>query len=272
MADIISNLDETKYHGMPELSKSALDKFHKSPLNYWHHYLNPDKPDFPSSKALDIGSAAHTLILEPEFWEERVVQSPDLNRRTKEGREAFTAFQMDNKGKLVLEKADYDLVLRMGNAVSQHDLAAGLLKDMEEAEASVFYEYEGVAMRSRFDGLISSKDIIIDLKTTDDVSPRMFNSSIGKWRYHIQAYLYSHGYHQVMGKWPSFIFIAVSKRSPHEVAVYELDDSWYEVAFHEALSDIEGFKKCKAMNKWPSVNNGALGTLYAPAYLRKTED
>jgi len=59
----ISNED---YHGGDGISKSGLDKIHKSAL----HYKHSQEDDFTQTPAMKIGSLAHALILEPEnFWE-----------------------------------------------------------------------------------------------------------------------------------------------------------------------------------------------------------
>ena len=60
-----------KYLALNAVNASALKKMARSPLHYWHEYVNPDRPPRKVTPALSLGSAFHSLVLENEIiWHE----------------------------------------------------------------------------------------------------------------------------------------------------------------------------------------------------------
>ena len=69
------------YHNPTGISKSGLDLLHKCPALYKRRYIDgiEDEP----TPAMIIGSAVHSLVLEPDAAD--FVVAPECDRRTKEG-------------------------------------------------------------------------------------------------------------------------------------------------------------------------------------------
>ena len=83
-----------------------------------------------------------------------------------------------------------------------------------------FQIFTGLQCKCRPDWISADGGILVDLKTTEDASPREFQRSIAKWRYHVQAGWYMAGIEAAYGTRPSgFIFIAVEKKPPFAVGV-----------------------------------------------------
>lgn len=83
----ISNED---YHAGDGVSKSQLDMVAKNPaLLQW---INAAPVDTEKLKALDMGTALHCKLLEPEEFSKRFILAPEFNRRTTAGKEAEAAF------------------------------------------------------------------------------------------------------------------------------------------------------------------------------------
>jgi PDDEXK-like domain of unknown function (DUF3799) len=68
---IYVGLDEDIYHAADGLSFSGMKALSISPLNYWHHNLNPDYEREKEGFALRFGKAAHCLALEPDWFNRR---------------------------------------------------------------------------------------------------------------------------------------------------------------------------------------------------------
>ena len=68
---IYFGMPEDVYHAADGLSNSGMKHLHVSPLNYWHHNLNPDFEGREETAALRFGKAAHCLGLEPDRFNER---------------------------------------------------------------------------------------------------------------------------------------------------------------------------------------------------------
>ncbi|VFS64078.1 Exodeoxyribonuclease 8 [Kluyvera cryocrescens] len=89
----ISNED---YHAGDGVSKSQLDMVAMSPaLLKWQKAAPVDTEKL---KALDMGTALHCLLLEPDEFDKRFIVAPQFNRRTAAGKEDEAAFLRDVEG------------------------------------------------------------------------------------------------------------------------------------------------------------------------------
>ena len=75
----IKKLSNSEYHRRCSVSKSHLDKVNQSPLHFWHHYLDPDRPEPERTKAMILGSAFHTKILEPHLFDKEYLTLVDMD-------------------------------------------------------------------------------------------------------------------------------------------------------------------------------------------------
>ena len=67
-----------QYHGGPGVSKSHLDAIAgASPLHYWHKYINPNRERAEPSQALIMGSAIHSIVLEPDLFTGEYITVPE---------------------------------------------------------------------------------------------------------------------------------------------------------------------------------------------------
>ena len=93
---------------------------------------------------------------------------------------------------------------------------------------------------------------IVDLKTTEDASPRGFSRSAYKYRYHVQAAFYLDGYEQAHGVTPeAFIFIAVEKNPPYLVACYIYGPEDLSLARETYRANLATYLECRNSNSWP---------------------
>jgi hypothetical protein len=111
-------MENADYHRHLAISKSGLDVVAKSPLHYWARFLDPNRVVPEPTPAMAIGSAVHTHVLELDQWDARYVTAPEgIDRRTKAGKAEWEAFTTAATGRIVLPKADADLVMRMAHSV-----------------------------------------------------------------------------------------------------------------------------------------------------------
>jgi hypothetical protein len=222
-----------------------------------------------------IGSAVHTHVLELDQWDARYVSAPEgIDRRTKMGKAEWEVFTTASTGRTVLTKADAELVMRMGHAVYSHPAAAMLLGLPGKAETTHMWNdaATGLQCKCRPDWLTDDGSLIIDLKTTEDASPRAFSRSISQWRYHAQAAWYLDGVEQATGTRPEqFLFICVEKKAPYAVAVYAADADMIAVGAQTAARDLDVLATCKAANAWPGYSD-QIEPISLPAWMRPRPD
>jgi len=251
-------MENADYHAHPAISKSHLDLIARSPLHYWARYIDPKRVIPEPTPAMRIGSAVHTHVLELHKWDTDYIVAPDgLDRRTKAGKEAWAAFEAEANGRTVLSREDADLVMHMGRAVLGHPAAALLLNMNGEAETTHMWTEPttGLQCKCRPDWL-TKHGIMVDLKTTEDASPREFRRSIAKWRYHVQAGWYTAGLEAAGNTKPAgFIFIAVEKKPPFAVGVYAADEQMIDRGYQSAMRDLQTLAECKASGRWPAYSD-----------------
>ena len=262
-------MENADYHAHPAVSKSHLDLIARSPLHYWARYIDPKRVIPEPTPAMRIGSAVHTHVLELHKWDAEYIVAPDgLDRRTKAGKEAWAAFEAEANGRTVLSREDADLVMHMGRAVLSHPAAAMLLGMAGEAETTHMWTEPttGLQCKCRPDWL-TSDGIVVDLKTTEDASPREFRRSIAKWRYHCQAGWYTAGLEAATGERPAgFIFIAVEKKPPFAVGVYAADQEMIHHGYDTAMRDLQTLAECKSNGRWPAYSD-RIEAISLPAWM-----
>lgn len=252
-------MDNATYHAHSAVSKSHLDLVAKSPLHYWSRYLDPNRVPQEPTAAMAIGSAVHTHVLELDQWDAQYVVAPaGIDRRTKVGKAEWDVFQTAIGTRTVISREDADLVMRIGRSVLSHPAAAYLLSLPGKAETTHMWidEISGLQCKCRPDWLLDDGSMIVDLKTTEDASPRGFQKSIAQWRYHIQASFYLDGLQHATGKRPEqFVFIAVEKKPPYVCAVYVADAQMIEIGRDTARRDLDKLNVCKAADYWPGYSD-----------------
>jgi len=270
-------MDNAAYHAHPAVSKSHLDKIAKSPLHYWARYVDPHRVTPEPTPSMLLGSAVHSHTLELDKWDSEWAVAPaGLDRRTKAGKQAYADFLALSEGRSVITGEQYETVQKIGQSVFTHPAAAMLLQLDGEAETTHMWvdEATGLECKCRPDYLTSDGEMVIDLKTTRDASPRGFRSSAMSYRYHVQAAWYLHGLEKSTGKRPdTFIFIAVETEPPYCVGVYCADAELVAEGWRQAEADLVKLAACKSSGKWPSYSD-EIQVLGLPSWMKsgtKTE-
>lgn len=252
-------MNNTEYHKHPAVSKSHLDQVARSPLHYFARYVDPNRVALDPTPAMAIGSAVHTHVLEMDQWDARYATAPEgIDRRTKAGKAEWEAFTTAATGRTVLPKGDAELVMRMAHAVFAHPAAAMLLALPGKAETTHMWTdaATGLQCKCRPDWLTDDGRLMVDLKTTENASPREFARSIATWRYHVQSSWYLDGIEQATGTRPEqFLFVCVEKKAPYAVAVYAADDEMIAAGAQTAARDLDVLATCKAANAWPGYSD-----------------
>ena len=206
----------------------------------------------PQTTDMMIGSAAHTLILEPDTFADRYIIAPDnLDRRTKVGR--AQAEELEQSGKTVLTADQAHDVFGMAQSVRNHPVAGDLLSG-GIAEVSVNAMFGDVEVRGRPDYWKGPS--LVDLKTTRDASRFEFLRSIRTYRYHVQNAFYLDLMEANNQLVLDFTFVAVEKTYPYAVAVYELDAESIQKGREAYQRDLNTYKSCRDWDVWPGYEEG----------------
>ncbi len=243
----IKNMPEDVYHNTEGfISKSSIYVLKQSSFKF------AKGVKFTATKAMQMGTAIHCAILEPEKFEREYKLLPDCkDRRQKEYKEAVKEFGAER----VLVGAEIDTVNNMKAAIMGNDAARELLSLSGNSEVSGFHidPETGVKIRHRFDRLTDC-GIGIDIKKTQSVHPDDLAKTISKYGYHTQEAVYSSGYRHITGKdLKAFYFIFVEEKYPNQVAVVYLDDVSKQVGYDEARELIDNY--CYVINDPKAAEN-----------------
>lgn len=246
-------MTNAEYHAAPGYSKSHLDKIADAPLEYWHHYLNPDRQPEEPARALVVGNAIHTAILEPDLFKSAYLILPDLDLRTKAGRAERDAFIAAHPGATVLTVEERDTALACGTAVRRHPVVSRLFKDGVAEQSYFTVDREtGELIKCRLDWFRDGAGMIVDVKSTDDASEEGFGKSIANFRYHVQQPWYQDVLRQEYGEAPPYwAFLAVEKKPPYKIGLYYLTADDIDLGYRLARRDFLRILECKATGYWP---------------------
>lgn len=264
------------YHGKeicdgPSISASGLKQVLDCPAKYWWASpLNPQRPAEKATKALNIGKAAHDLLLLGGDWQSRYFVTPDgfSAAHHKKWADVMPEYEAAKEnGLTILTAAQLETVHAMHSALQKHEVAAAALSNGTPEQTIAWQDKEtGVWLRVRPDWLPNKLALIPDYKTAADASPKAFQKAVWDLRYHMQAALYLDGIEAVTGERPrSFFFVVQEKEPPYLVEIYALSERALWAGRIMVRKAIHRFAECLSANKWPGYSEEVV-TLDLPAW------
>lgn len=256
------------------VSNSMLNVLARSPQEFYQRFIEETWTEGEPTKALALGSALHCKVLEPEWFSERYIMAPRVDGRTKEGKAARAALAEAAGGRTIIDEDTHELVAAMARSIDQHDDAVELLRNSEYRviETSIYWSQCGVNLAGTPDLVCAvgsaDRNVIVDVKTTQDASPEAFASSVAKFGYHRQAAMYCRGVDEAYGAACRFIFIAVCSNPPHDVGVYELSMAAIDQGAAEVVTLLEEYKRRKETHDWKSAWSRGVIELSLPRWYR----
>jgi len=267
---IYHGLSNEAYHSGPGVSKSQLDDIAIDPSFFLWRANAP--VDEEKKSAINMGSALHCLLLEPEEFDKRFITAPEFNRRTLQGKEDEKAFLLSasQMGITVLDAEQIRKLSLMQKSVLAHHGARFLLEAEGYCESSLYWSDEETSelCRIRPDKFLTNRPTIVDIKKICDMS--RFSRHIEEFRYHVQDAFYREGYLKHFGEYPEFVFIAVSESvdcGRYPVHTYRLTE--HDIAVGQALfrQNLNTYHQCRTSNNW-----GGIEEISRPEWARKKDN
>jgi exodeoxyribonuclease VIII len=239
--------DRKEYRAFPAFNQSAAKHILTSPAHY-QAYINTPQEE---TKALRFGTFVHSAVLEPHTLNDLYATAPEVDRRTKEGKETWAAFQTANVGKTVLD-AEESAIGHLVASSARHALKR-LGVEFDATEVMYHVDYNGVPLKAAIDGVAG--DYLWDIKTTGlgEATPAGMLKSIRSYKYALQAYWYRLVYELATGRRPlGFRFLFVEKEPPFATAVCEIGPDLMSYAISDFEKAITLYKDCTASRVWPA--------------------
>lgn len=257
---IYPNLTFDEYRGIDAWNYSALKYALVSPA----HARYAKGRETQRTPAQRFGQLVHEALLDPAAFTASAVIGGPINAKTGKpfGRDtqAWAAYEAERPGKVIIDPEEHQAIERIRRAVMACDDARVLLEAAGPVELTIVWTdpETSVLCKGRIDKLaeFGQDRVIADPKTCQAADERSFVRDIVKWKYHVQDALYIRGVEALMGKRPSFRFIAVEVEEPTGVQVHELTDESIQVADAQISVALHRIRACEQEGQWPSYPPG----------------
>lgn len=249
---IVESLPAQAYHSDEAVGSSLSRKLQSTTPMHAKEMLETPM----ASLAMAAGSALHAAMLEPENDLAQAVVSPDVDKRTKAGKEEYATFAALNEGRCIITPDQAQQVDGMIAACNRDWRIKHCLSSCKKREVSVFGEIGGYPAKARLDAW-NGHGMVCDLKSTRDLACD-FEKSIANFGYGMQAAWYRAVLRSAMessGRMLpddfSFVFLVVESVAPFGTAVYRMSDEVMD-CYSERLPELQKlWWKCVAENKYP---------------------
>lgn len=247
--DGVYDITNEQYHESDGISRSQLMLLDKSPYHFWYQTLSGLAIKQESTPAMNIGSAFHTMLLEPAKFQKEFAVAPKVDRRTTKGKEEWEIFSTLSFGKIILTDDQFSKVSKMVELVSKHEIVTTLL-DEAVYEQSIYWtdKETGLQFKTRPD--IWSSKMVVDLKTTANASPYSFTRSALEYGYYLQAGM-AYEACKALGKpFDMFVILACEKEEPHVPAIFIMKEEALNFGVEQFNIYKRRLKQCLDSNKW----------------------
>jgi len=220
--DELNKLREDEHYygkfGKKFLSNSDISKLLTNPLS-----LGEAQKQIP---AFLVGGYFHTAILEPEKLKKyRIVEASTRNTK---------AYKEISGGEMCLLQSEVDKLEVMIDTMMSNEVCKSLIQgDNVEYEVPGIAEIKGKLWKGKADIVNHDEKLIIDLKTTADITK--FRYSAQKYNYNSQAYIYRELFGYEM------IFIVIDKTT-HQIGIYDCSPEFYSKGEDKVERAVEAYK------------------------------
>ena len=245
MGRLLEGMSNRCYHRARAISRSHLHALRTVPAGV--------NKEWGASTSMNIGTAAHTLVLEPHLFDESVVESKNKTSNSKDFQELVARFPE----KCILPAGGIETVKALAENIWLHPKAKELLTGGFIPEPSLFWKDgdTGIWCKTRPDMMDTKKQIVCDLKflAKGKADARKFTWAAKDFGYDLQAAWNIYGIKQVTGHlYTEFWFIVVETDAPYRVSCYQLDEEWLGEALWECKSLLQLEHECRQAGEWPN--------------------
>jgi hypothetical protein len=243
------------------VSKTMLNLFCKSRLEYFHTYISREMLPKSVGKPAMVGTILHAMLLEDKAFEELVLPYPEsvLSSDNKIVRSRADAFEEDNPGFIYMKEPECDAILCTVTRVLANEQLATIVRQANHREMRFDATIEGVDCKCKPDIVcdLGDKVVIYDLKCMEQVDPDSWQRSARRFRYWLQDSHYSSVLEHRTRKPVQFRFCVIETTFP-----YRVQWKWYDPVSRETARDVhrgylKSLRECMESgewgDEWPSV-------------------
>lgn len=282
---IYGGIPNAEYHATKDSYGSSTLKLMDVPALAKHRIDNPGE----YKEVFRVGSAIHTYVLEPEYFNREFLTGITKARRSNDDKLAWVEWYAENgwtaadqhiliekkpaatwnaefervTGKNMVTPQEIEEISLMSESVAANPNAMQLLQD-GKAEQSIFWQDQetGLNLRCRPDFM---NDFCSDLKSIQTVDNYAIDRAIANLGYDVQAAMYSDGIHQITGEVKPFTFIFIQKTAPYLCRVISLSTESMQIGWEKYEERKRALKSCLDADSWPGIPDDLDHTLFSRA-------
>lgn len=261
---VLQCLEMGEYQARDAYSRSDLMLVKKSPYHLMAKrerlYSDGDK----ESSAMLIGELVHCIVLETEEVSKRFIGAPNIDRRTKAGKQMWADFVIEAQDRILVDQKTFDIASCMAMNVLEQEISSSALKGCVIERSILWHDNEsGLDFKCRPDAYNPANGIVVDLKTTKDASYRGMQGSSVRYGYFLQAAMIRAALEHHGLKFSKYVLLCVENTEPYVCAPFIIDDS----ALDSGLAEFSFLKRklatCLHENKF---EHHPLKTLLYPSW------
>lgn len=243
------------YQQLDAISQSMIKDAHNEGWRYFYERHIAGTLPSKRSPAMELGTALHLALLEPERFERKVLVIPDDVLASNGARSGgkWKEFQAANADRVLLKSDDFSSVAFAAEAARRHPAAGTLLKAQGACESVETWQLEIEGQQVSCKGIIDKVIpglAIVDVKSTSVVQPRKFRAQAEDLLYDVQATFYREAWRAKTGEELPFVFVAVEMEPPYRVRAYQVPDDWFISGWVIIRDILAQYVSRKAENNW----------------------
>lgn len=260
---IYPNVPYAEYASWPAIRASFLATLsRRSPYHAWYDDSHPSK----ETDSLRVGRGLHSYILEPATFDTYWAIWQKQDRRTKQGKAAWEAFEAERGTRDWLDSDEFEEIKALAAEVRKQqciELVCG-----GAAEVSIVWtdKETGVLCKRRLDYHRNDgwNHYITDLKSTSDAGERAFANDIAGYGYALAAAFSIDGWKALTGEDSLYTLLAVEK-DYHIAKVWEPDEQTIAAGRDDYRKALVVAAECLKTGKWEAYGESP-SLIRAPAW------
>ena len=276
----IDGLTTAEYRALDAVGQSDLKVAYSSPQYYYETAISKTRERKASTSAQSFGIGCEAflrwLACDGQLDDLQIIPDSVLSKSGSRAGAAWKEYEAANQGKRLVTKkeheAQYGAFASAAENVLDHPKSERLVYG-EDVEWSTHYRWSEDGFdcdwKAELDIVRPSCDVVVDVKTASDVTPRGFGRAIWEWGYDIQAAHYSDAYYSQYGTFPNYYWVVIKNSGAYECEVYGCPDEICDAGWIRLMERKTWFQRCLSTGIWKSPTHGQVIEAELPAYARR---
>lgn len=251
---LVEKLPFETYRNLPGLNASTIVEGKKSMAHAKDQY----SIGIPDSYPKVFGRYCHSLLLEPDRVQDDWVVC-DGDRKGGKWKDAVARAKEENKD-VICSKGEYGATNAaniIGKALEYRSRQLREIIGNGVSEVSMFAEWRGLQMRSRFDWLNTDRNYLIDFKFQYNVGPQAIKNAVASFGYNIKMPIYKTLLEKLTGNKVARIYlIFIATKGFPDITIRHMTDDQIEDGIAQAAEITDKIKEEIRCEHWYGQDDG----------------